>query len=218
MTNPRREARRAEIERNDHALLQAARAVLSEDGAHASVDAIATRAGVGVGTLYRRYRTKDELFQRLAALALEDNLRAATEALVIDDPWAALTHYVAQAVQAGTGMLGPIAGTIEVTDEMADLSARSDDAARQVIARARAAGILRADVNAVDILLLIEQLGRSPMLEQITRRGDRGLIDAAEHARSRMIAVVLDGLRTAPEPLPEPQPDWDLFWQRWETD
>ena len=54
--------RSEEVARNDRALLRAAREVIGEDGVHASVAAIAARAGVGVATLYRRYRTKDELF------------------------------------------------------------------------------------------------------------------------------------------------------------
>ncbi|MFG6200144.1 TetR family transcriptional regulator [Nonomuraea sp. JJY05] len=51
----RRGPRRAEAERNDRALLQAARQVLAADGEHASVAAIAAAAGVGIGSLYRRY-------------------------------------------------------------------------------------------------------------------------------------------------------------------
>ena len=91
-------ARRAEVERNDRALLRAARAVVAEDGAHASVATIAARAGVGVGTLYRRYRTKEELFQHLSTLALNDYLRAAEEGLAHDDPWDGFAHYVTHAV------------------------------------------------------------------------------------------------------------------------
>ncbi|MEO3805272.1 helix-turn-helix domain-containing protein [Nonomuraea sp. B1E8] len=50
--------RSEEVARNDRALLRAAREVLAVDGVHASVASIAARAGVGVGSLYRRYRTK----------------------------------------------------------------------------------------------------------------------------------------------------------------
>jgi AcrR family transcriptional regulator len=77
----RRRARRAEAERNDQALLEAAREVLAEDGAHASVAAIAARAGLGIGSLYRRYRTKEELFQRLCTIALNGLRASATHPL-----------------------------------------------------------------------------------------------------------------------------------------
>jgi len=204
------------VERNDQALLDSARAVLAEDGAHASVAAIATRAGVGIGTLYRRYRTKEQLFQHLSTLVLGEYLRVADEGLADPDPWAGLAHYVTRAVLANTGALGPVAGTIEVTEEMADLSTRGDEAARRVIERAHAAGALRADVSDVDIALLIEQLGRSPLVEQIARQGQADLLDAARHARARLVHLVLDGLRApGPDPLPGPAPGWELFTRRW---
>jgi AcrR family transcriptional regulator len=209
-------ARRAEVERNDRALLQAARAVVAEDGAHASVAAIAARAGVGVGTLYRRYRTKEQLFQHLCTLALDDYLRAAEEGLAHDDPWDGLAHHATHAVLAGTGALGAVAGTIEITDQMNTTSTRGDAAAEDLVRRAHDAGVLRADVGAVDIALLIEQLGRSPLVEQLTKQGRTDLADAAEHARQRLIAIALDGLRApAPAPLPDPQPGMELFSERW---
>jgi AcrR family transcriptional regulator len=212
----RKAARRAEVERNDRALLRAARAVVAEDGAHASVAAIAARAGVGVGTLYRRYRTKEQLFQHLCTLALKDYLRGAEEGLAHDDPWGGLAHYVTHAVLAGTGALGAIAGTIEITDEMSTTGARGDAAAEELVRRAHHAGVLRADVGAVDIALLIEQLGRSPLVEQLTKQGRIDLVDPAEHARRRIIAIALDGLRApAPALLPDPQPGWELFSERW---
>jgi AcrR family transcriptional regulator len=212
----RKAARRAEVERNDRALLSAARAVVAEDGAHASVAAIATRAGVGVGTLYRRYRTKEHLFQHLCTLALNDYLRAAEEGLSHDDPWDGFLHYATHAVLAGTGALGAIAGTIVVTDEMSAISARGDIAAEGLVRRAHGAGVLRDDVSAVDIALLIEQLGRSPLVEQLTKQGRIDMIDAARHAHERIVAVALDGLRApAPAPLPDPRPGWELFHERW---
>jgi AcrR family transcriptional regulator len=216
MEDRRKAARRAEVERNDRALLHAARAVVAEDGAHASVATIAARAGVGVGTLYRRYRTKEQLFQHLCTLALDDSLRAAEEGLAAHDPWDGLAHYVSQAILAGTGALAPIAGTIEVTDVMTATSERGDAAVEELVNRAHAAGVLRNDVNAVDIALLIEQLGRSPLIEQLNRQGRDELLAAAHHARRRIIAVALDGLRApAPAPLDDPRPGWELFTERW---
>jgi AcrR family transcriptional regulator len=218
MESRRKAARRAEVERNDRALLRAAREVVAEDGVHASVATIAARAGVGVGTLYRRYPTKEQLFQHLCTLALYDYLRATGEGLARDDPWDGFAHYVTHAVLAGTGALGAIAGTIEITDEMNAVSVRGDAAAEELVDRAHDAGVLRADVGAVDIALLIEQLGRSPLVEQLTKQGRTDMVDAAEHSRRRVIAMSLDGLRApAPVPLPEPQPGWELFSERWRS-
>ncbi len=216
MENRRKAARRAEVERNDQALLRAARAVVAEDGVHASVATIAARAGIGVGTLYRRYPTKERLFQHLCTLALKDYLSAAEEGRANDDPWDGFEHFVTHAVLAGTGALGRVAGTIEITEEMSAIGALGDAAAAQLIDRAHAAGALRTDVSAVDIALLIEQLGRSPLVEQLTTQGRTDLVDAAEHARRRLVAIAVDGLRApAPAPLPDPPPDWNLFSERW---
>jgi AcrR family transcriptional regulator len=138
MESRRRAARRAEVERNDRALLDAARAVLAEDGAHASVATIAARAGVGIGTLYRRYRTKEELFQHLCTVALNDYLGAAEGGLAHKDPWDGLVHFVVEAVLAGTGALAPIAGTIDVTQDMTATSARGNDAVEELVSKVAA--------------------------------------------------------------------------------
>ena len=189
---------------------------MAEDGAHASVATIAARAGVGVGTLYRRYRTKEQLFQRLCALTMGEYATAAEEGLALDDPWEGFAHFVTAAVLAGTGALGPIAGAIEVTDEMSAVGARGDAAAGKVIGRAQAAGALRDDVGHVDVALLIEQLGRSPLVEQLTKHGRVDLLDAARHARRRLVAIAVDGLRApARAPLAGPVPDWQMFTERW---
>lgn len=134
----------------------------------------------------------------------------------MDDPWEGLAHFVTAAALAGTGALGPIAGMVEVTEEMSALNTRGDALAEKVIRRAHASGALRDDVGPVDIALLIEQLGRSPLVEQLTKQGHIDLLDAARHARRRLITIALDGLRApAREPLPSPVPEWQLFTERW---
>lgn len=218
MGDRHRAARRSEVERNDRALLEAARQVFAEDGEHASVASIAARAGVGIGSLYRRYSTKEELFQHLCRLSLEEYLDAAEKGLSNPDPWNGLAEFVTAAVLMGTGSLGRLAGTIEVTEEMATTSERGDAVAGEVIDRARSAGVLRADVNDVDIALLIEQLGRSPLVEQVTRQRRTELLQAAVRARERLVAVALDGLRAEGSvPLPGPPPGPELFSERWSS-
>lgn len=218
----RRAPRQAEAERNDRALLQAAREVIAVDGAHASVAAIAARAGVGIGSLYRRYRTKEQLLQHLCVIALDQWLAAAEAGLAHDEPWEGLVSYITTSVDLGPGSLGPIAGTIEVTEEMARTSERADEALDELVARAHAAGALRDDVTAVDISLLIEHLSRSPLLEQLAQQGRDDLTEAAVNARRRITAIAVDGLRApqAPRPpgtrLPGPPPTLALFTDRWE--
>ncbi|MEU6645057.1 helix-turn-helix domain-containing protein [Saccharomonospora sp. NPDC046836] len=212
----RRAPRQAEAERNDRALLQAAREALAADGAHASVATIAERAGVGIGSLYRRYRSKDELFQRLCVIALEEYSAAAEEGLAHGDPWEGLVHYAMASIARGPGSLAPIAGTITVTPEMADKNKRADAAVKALVDRAHAAGALRPDVTAVDLELLIEQLAKSPLLDQLNRQGRTDLAEAALNARTRVTAIALDGLRApAPHVLPGDPPGYELFSERW---
>ncbi|TDE26371.1 TetR/AcrR family transcriptional regulator [Nonomuraea mesophila] len=205
-------------ERNDRALLQAARDVLAEDGAHASVAAIATRAGVGIGSLYRRYKTKEELFQRLSLLSLDHWNEAAEQGLADPDPWAGLAAFVHGCVAFGQGLLAPVAGTIEVSQEMSAKARRGDELLAELVRRAHQAGVLREDVAAVDISLLIEQFGRSPVVDQLRKQGRDDLLTAAAQARRRLIAIALDGLRPGHGPLPGSPPGEELFTSRWSNE
>lgn len=216
-TGSRRAPRRETAERNDRALLRAAREVIGTDGAHASVAAIAARAGVGIGSLYRRYRSKGELFQHLCELALEQWLRSAEEGLAHDDPWQGFAHYFTAGVESGPGSLAPLAGLVEITPQMETASRRGDAAIAELIDRAHAAGVLRADVTPVDLALLIEQLNKSPLLDQLSSQGRTDLLDEAATAKRRIAAIALDGLRApGSAPLPGDAPSERLITDRWE--
>lgn len=218
MSSPtRRTHRQAQAHANDRALLDAAREVVAIDGVHASVAAIAARAGVGIGSLYRRYRTKEELFQRLVLVGLDRWLAAAQAGLTHDNPWDGLAHYILAGIDLGQGSLGAIAGTIEITDEITENNRRCDTALDALIARAHTAGVLRPDVTRTDLHLLIEQLSKSPMIDQLRQQGHTQLVDTASRARARINAIALDGLRTgAPHPLPGEPPDTALLTHRWQ--
>ncbi|NUR91633.1 MAG: TetR/AcrR family transcriptional regulator, partial [Nonomuraea sp.] len=87
-----------------------------------------------------------------------------------------------------------------------------------LIERAHAAGVLRADATALDVSLLVEQLGKSPLVDQLGRQGRTDLDAAARNARARVIAIALDGLRAGHPPLPGTPPTAELFSGRWEHD
>jgi len=206
--------RQAEARRNDLSVLEAARDVFAAQGAGAPVSAVAERAGVGAGTLYRRYGSKTELLQRLCVLAMEQALAAAGEALAAADPWDGLRGYITTCVELRSGALAALAGQIETTAEMREVARQSMARLDELVARAQAGGRLRADVTALDISWLIEQFSRRPPgpLEEAAERG----------VRSRLVAIALDGLRArpglvpgAPGALPGPPPDRQDYTGRW---
>lgn len=205
---PSKRGRQAEARRNDLAVLEAARDVFSTFGAGASVAAVAERAGVGMGTLYRRYGSKTELLQQLCMLAMEQARQAAQDALAAEDPWAGLAGYIRTCVELRSGALAPLAGQIETTPEMRALSREGRDLVDEIVARALAAGTLRPDVTGLDIAWLIEQFSR--------RAPDA--IDPQEEARvrARLLAIALDGLRApGTKPLPGRPPSRTHYEGRW---
>jgi AcrR family transcriptional regulator len=201
--------RQAEARRNDLVILEAARDVFTAQGATAPISAVAERAGVGMGTLYRRYGSKTELLQRLCVLAMEQALEAAEEALRAGDPWTGLSGYIRACIDLRSGALASLAGQIETTAEMRDTARRGMERLDEIVARAHRDGCLRPDVTFLDITWLIEQFSRRPP----------GPVEPAEerNVRSRLVAIALDGLRARPpgEPLPGAPPSRDRYVNRW---
>jgi AcrR family transcriptional regulator len=210
--SPRR-GRQAEAERNDRRVLEAAQIEVARHGADATVAAIADRAGVGIGSLYRRYGSKEDLLRNLCVQAMDSTIEAAQAALAEPDAWAGLAGYVRTCVAQRTGALGPLAGTIATTRPMWTASKRSRELLARLVGRAREDGSLRSDVTVLDIAWLIETLGASGRAEP-----------AAEDdvIRARLAAIALDGLRSRehrpagalPE-LPGPPPGAAHYEQRW---
>jgi AcrR family transcriptional regulator len=187
--------RQAEARRNDLVVLEAARDVFSALGADAPVSAVADRAGVGIGTLYRRYGSKAELLQRLCVLAMEQAVAAADDALGAADPWTGLAGYVRACVELRSGALAALAGQIETTAQMHAVARRSMTRLAEIVARAHRHGSLRPDVTALDVTWLIEQFSRRPP--------DPVDADEERNVRTRLVAIALDGLRTQDGPRPQ---------------
>ena len=200
--------RQAEARRNNLVVLESARDVFTAHGASAPISAVAEHAGVGMGTLYRRYGSKTELLQRLCLLAMDQALAAADDALAASDPWDGLCGYIRACVELRSGALASLAGQIETTAEMRRTARRSMARMEEIVARAHRGGRLRADVSALDITWLIEQFSRrSP--DQVEPGEERNV-------RSRLVAIALDGLRAGPvQALPGRPPSRARYVSRW---
>jgi AcrR family transcriptional regulator len=200
--------RRAEAARNDVRVLRAAREVLTGDPDAPMVD-IASRAGVGVGTLYRRYASREALVLHLCldgVRALDDEARRALQR-VDADPWGAFAGYMTGAYDAGAGALGAsVMGTFTPTQELVTASTDAADSTRELLSRAQAAGAVRDDVTTEDVNLLFEQL-RAVRLGDERRTGE---------LQRRYLALVMQALRApGAGPLPGPPPGWDEIRRRW---
>ena len=88
-------ALRRDARENRDRILAAARAAFAAEGVDVPVEAIAERAGVGMGTLYRRFPTKHDLVQAVIEESLDRFVVAAEEGLAEDDPWTGFTGFVA---------------------------------------------------------------------------------------------------------------------------
>lgn len=198
--------RQARALRNDERILQAARAVLAEQGPDASTAAIARRAGVGVAALFRRYPTKEELLRQVSIDGMARMTAAARDGLAAPDAWEGFAAFMRRCVDEGGGGLLHLAGSFRPDDEQLADSRRLHDALAALVKRAKRDGGLRADVTPTDVYLLLSDLrvehptdpARTPML------------------RRRHLALLLDGLRAAPPArLPAPAVSWSELRRRW---
>jgi AcrR family transcriptional regulator len=144
---------RRDAVRNYHRILDAAREVLGESGADASMEEIAARAGVGVGTVYRRFASKDALIGELLRLALEELMAAVDRALARADG-----HGLEELLRVFGQSFADHARYANLFLERPANAA----ATRQVraaigtlTARAAAAGTVGPDVTAADVMALI---------------------------------------------------------------
>lgn len=188
---------RRDAERNRLRILKAAGEVFAQRGLEASLDEIAEHAGVGVGTVYRRFPGKNELIEALFEQKIEQVEALAEEAAAIPDGWQALTSFLERAVAlqvADLGLRQVLLSHCSGRERVASARARLAPRIGNLVRRAQSQGGLRADVKPPDV---------SAILMMITA--------VAEYARGvhddlwrRYLALILDGLRAAPQHRPLP--------------
>jgi len=201
--------RQAEARRNDRLILEAARKVFVADP-EAPISAVAERAEVGIGALYRRYASKEELLRRLCSEGLQQYIAEAEVALADEsDPWNAFTGFMRRIVDADTHSLTlRLAGTFTPTEELYRDSEKAQELNVWLFERTKAAGAIRPDIEVDDISLLLEQLAAVRIRDE----------ERTRQLRRRYLALHLDALRApSASPLPGPPPSWEEISQRWET-
>jgi len=176
---------RADAVRNRERVVAAAAEVFAEKGEAAVVPEIAARAGVGKGTVYRCFPTKDHLVAAVASERVRWFEREARAAAAAADPWAAFGAFVERAAEAywsDRGMVASMSQSIELP-ELVEARAAAHDALGELIARAIAQGAMRADAEPGDLKILLGGIARSLAAAQefdpaVWRRYARFVVDA----------------------------------------
>jgi AcrR family transcriptional regulator len=180
--------KRADALRNYEKVLAAARAAFAEGGESTSLEEIARRAGVGIGTLYRHFPNRQSLLEALYVGEVEDICRSAAE-LDGADPWEALSGWF-------EGFIGYLATKRALAHELLDYldqdaqlfqTCRTSlyEAGEPLLKRAQEAGVVRTDVNIAEVIQMVAGIGKIPATEP----------GQTEH----LLRIALDGLRYRPE-------------------
>ena len=198
--------RQREARRNDARILEAARAVFVEDPT-APISAVAARAGVGIGALYRRYGSKEELLRQLARDGLNRYLDEAEAAVADDDDaWDAFARFMHRILESEVlAITINLAGTFTPTDDLMADSARAAELNARILERTKADGGLRPEIEVDDLSLILEQA-------YALRLGDEA---RTRQLRRRYLELFLAGLRAGGPPLPGPPPEPMELAARW---
>ncbi|WP_342668308.1 helix-turn-helix domain-containing protein [Actinoplanes subtropicus] len=173
---------RADARRNFDALIAAARVAFAENGADASLEDIARRAGVGIGTLYRNFPTRQDLFE--AVYVSEINELAAVASSVAElPPWEALSAWLSRFVSYAVTKRAIIDALNRESEMFAACRKAMYAAGTPLFERGQAAGVVRSDVSFDDVLRMVSGLTSA------------AFVDDAQ--RERVLALALDGLRVS---------------------
>jgi AcrR family transcriptional regulator len=175
---------------NRRRVLVAAQEVFAEQGAEASTEEVARRAGVGTGTVFRHFPTKRDLLEHALVAHLDDLAEAARATASGEDPVEALRTLVADMAGRAPTKLA-MAEPLLADDGLGEASHAAAERVRVVVAevleRAQETGRVRRDVGVDEIHFLVRGIAQA-----------QAFLPVAPEVRRRAVEVLLDGLRCAP--------------------
>jgi len=197
---------RADAERNRARILAAAAEIFAERGLDVSLDDIAAHAGVGVGTVYRRFPDKDALIDALFEAKLDRAVALADDALGLDDPWEGLTTFMrgmCRMQAEDRGFKDALLQRGPGRERVARARERIAPRGQELLARAQAAGAVRADLGPFDLPMLNLCVG---LIADRTR-------DVAPDYWERVLTILIDGIsaKAAATPMPAEPLDPEAF-------
>ena len=155
---------RADARRNAARVLDAAREVFAELGSDASLEEIARRAGVGIGTLYRHFPTRDALVEAAFRDMVDASTSRGEQLLTSDNPADALASWLREQMRQSSACRGLAAeAMIMMLDEQGCGASNACDALHDIgaklLERAQGSGAVRADTEIDDLLRLVNAIG-----------------------------------------------------------
>jgi AcrR family transcriptional regulator len=187
---------RVDAERNRQRIIAAAREAFAEGGLDVPMDEVARRAGVGIGTLYRRYPTRADLVAAAFEPKMATYAKAAHDALAEPDPWRGFCGYVQRvcAMQAeDRGFTTVLTMSLPTAKRFEAERDRAFADFTVLVDGAKAAGRLRADFAAEDMVMFL--MAHAGVLSATA--------DAAPETSPRLVAYFLQACAAkAAEPLP----------------
>jgi AcrR family transcriptional regulator len=179
---------RADARRNYEKVLSAAREAFAEGGESTSLEEIARRAGVGIGTLYRHFPTRQALLEALYVDEVEEVCRSASQ-LDGEDAWEALNAWFERFISylaTKRALAHELLNYMDADAPIFQVCRSSLFAAGEpLLSRAQEAGVVRKDVSFAEVMQMVMGIAKIPT-------ADRSQI---EH----VLRVALDGLRYSPE-------------------
>jgi AcrR family transcriptional regulator len=190
---------RADAARNRRLLLDAASAVFAEHGLDASMAEVAARAGVGKGTVFRHFASKEHLVASIYRDLLDQLSDAGATLLTAEDAGRALLDFMVRSVEMQAADRAFCQAAIGMVGDHPDVRSAADRlhaVAEELTARARDQGVVRADVVGTDVVLLATAAYQAA-----------APITSQPELWRRYLGVIFDGLRPeAAHPLDHPAP------------
>ena len=198
---PERPLRR-DAQRTRAKILVAAADLFAKRGLDVSYDEIARAAGVGVGTVYRRFPDRDGLIDALFADKVAHMLAIVQSAIEIDDPWQAIDsffHTFVASLVRDRGLVEVLANSGLGEEHVDELRRAMGDEVSQLLSRARDAGVVRDDLELIDLVLMAHLISRFS-------------VRSGEEVWRRYATLFLQAIRPgAGQDLPGPIPTIDMF-------